>query len=107
MISCHKPSLIMNAYEKLRSEMDAEQLTVDWKAKCTELDAENTALKGTIKEYVHKVRDLEKIVRLLLYRKSIDTLDWKNIASIDHMFLGQIQPRNISRFTTGNPYVSA
>ena len=50
MISRHKPSLIMNAYEKLRSEMDAEQLTVDWKAKCTELDAENTALKDTIKE---------------------------------------------------------
>ena len=87
----------MNAYEKLRSEMDAEQLTVDWKAKCTELDAENTALKGTIKEYVHKVRDLEKIVRLLLYRKSIDTLDWKNIASIDHMLTLIINSYRISR----------
>jgi hypothetical protein len=87
----------MNAYEKLRSEMDAEQQTVDWKAKCTELNAENTALKGTIEEYVHKVRDLETIVRLLLYRKSIHALDWKNIASIDHMLT-----LNINSYDTNN-----
>ena len=75
MISRHKPSLIMNAYEKLRLEMDTEQTNVDWQEQYTQLNAENTALKGKIEEYADKVRDLELIVRLLLHRKSIDDFD--------------------------------
>ena len=96
----------MNLYEKLRLEMDTEQTNVDWsedrrssttndrgrftpgvvwQEQHTQLNGENTALKGKIEEYANKVRDLELIVRLFLHRKSIDDFDWKNIASIDNI----------------------
>ena len=91
----------MDAYENLRNEMDSEQPEIDWKAEYTKGNAEKTALIDAVKKYEDKVRDLEEIVRLLLYRKFIDAYDWKNITIIDkniHLCIHSYDTKNrISR----------